>query len=98
MCVNRNLRGPYAKFRLFEDIEDVDLTPDAVQEMMQDAKFASAIIAMKAGRYEEAVKGFEKLTTPYASFYMAQVGTEKGWGGGGGGGGGLISSDVGLTY
>ena len=71
--MTRNLRGPYAKVRLFEDVEDADLTPDAVQEMMKDAKFASATIAMRAGRYEEAVKGFEKLTTPYASFYSAQV-------------------------
>ena len=61
------------KTRLFDDGDDGDLLPEALQEMIQDAKFASATIAMREGRYEDAVKGFERLTTPYASFYRAQV-------------------------
>ncbi|XP_076453510.1 LOW QUALITY PROTEIN: E3 SUMO-protein ligase RanBP2-like [Babylonia areolata] len=71
--LEKNQRGPYVKVRLFDDGDDADLTPAATQEMTQDAKFASATIAMREGRYEDAVKGFERLTTPYASFYRAQI-------------------------
>jgi hypothetical protein len=58
---------------MFEDGSDADLSPEAVNELLQDTKFATATIAMREGRYEDAIKGFEKLTTPYASFYRAQV-------------------------
>ena len=58
---------------MFEDGSDSDLTPEAVEKLVKDAKFASACISMKEGRYEDAIKGFEHLTTPYASFYRAQV-------------------------
>ncbi|XP_070173906.1 E3 SUMO-protein ligase RanBP2-like isoform X2 [Littorina saxatilis] len=69
----KNMRGQYGKVRLFDDGNDADLTPEVVRDMTQDTKFAVAVIAMREGRYEEAVRGFEPLTTPYASFYRAQI-------------------------
>ncbi|KAK7485488.1 hypothetical protein BaRGS_00023298 [Batillaria attramentaria] len=71
--LEKNQRGPRPKMRMFDDGDDADQTLVAVQELLQDAKFASAVIAMREGRYEEAIKGFEKLTTPWASFYRAQI-------------------------
>ncbi|KAL8618871.1 hypothetical protein ACOMHN_000878 [Nucella lapillus] len=71
--LEKNQRGPQVKVCLFDDGDDGDLTPATTQELLQDAKFASATIAMREGRYEDAIRGFERLTTPYASFYRAQI-------------------------
>lgn len=59
--------------RLFDDGGDDDLATAGIQELLQEAKFASSVLAMKEGRYEEALEGFQKLMTPWASFYKAQV-------------------------
>nr|KAG5698457.1 hypothetical protein BaRGS_021987 [Batillaria attramentaria] len=54
--LEKNQRGPRPKMRMFDDGDDADQTLVAVQELLQDAKFASAVIAMREGRYEEAIK------------------------------------------
>ena len=69
----RNQHGSQVKVRLFDDGNDGDMTPSAFRELIQEAKFATASIAMQEERYEEAVHGFEELHTPYASFNIAQV-------------------------
>lgn len=68
-----NQRSPAPKMRLFDDGNSADLLPHVVQTLQQEASFASSLIAMKEGRYEEAVRGFQNIATPWASFYRGQI-------------------------
>ena len=50
-------------------------SPDPVQlkELKEQSSFAMAMIAMREGRHEEAVQGFETMYTPQAAYYTGMV-------------------------
>ena len=49
------------------------MDPALLKEQKERAKFALAIVAMREGRHEEALNGFEKLCQPQAAYYMGLV-------------------------
>ena len=55
-----------------------EMTADSAQmkELKEQAKFAMAVVAMREGKHEEALNGFETLYQPQASYYTGLVGTQ----------------------
>ncbi|KAK3086641.1 hypothetical protein FSP39_021292, partial [Pinctada imbricata] len=71
--IERNVRIPCPKERIFPDNQNVDLDPKQVPGLIEQAKFSLATVAMREGRYEEAKEMFETLKSPWAAFYISQI-------------------------
>ncbi|KAK3769928.1 hypothetical protein RRG08_048139 [Elysia crispata] len=69
----RNQHTPMPKKRLFKEAGDMDMSPVMLRPLLDEAVFALAVHAMKGDRLEEAIKGFEKLNTPWAKFLSAKI-------------------------
>ncbi|KAK3594749.1 hypothetical protein CHS0354_014176 [Potamilus streckersoni] len=65
---------PMPKESLFPD----NSVPDTaqLQRMIEQTKFALAMVAMREGNYEEAVKGFESASSAWASYHTAKIYTQ----------------------
>ena len=52
---------------------EMSADPAQLKELKEQSNFAMATVAMREGRHEEALKGFEALYTPRASYYTGLV-------------------------
>ncbi|KAL5004271.1 hypothetical protein ScPMuIL_017727 [Solemya velum] len=68
--MEKNLTVRMPKERLFPD---KDAEPSNVKELVDKARFSLALVAFQRGQFEESLKGFDKLSDPWASFHTAQV-------------------------
>ena len=52
-----------------------EMSPDPahLKELKEQSNFAMATVAMREGRHEEALKGFETMYTPQAAYYTGMV-------------------------
>lgn len=71
--LSRNLVLKMPKERLFAEDSDNRLSSSQIKEMLSDAEYHLALCFMRRGEYEEAIKRFENLTNPWASYHAAQV-------------------------
>ncbi|KAL3864553.1 hypothetical protein ACJMK2_006225 [Sinanodonta woodiana] len=72
--LERDDHVPMPKESLFPD----NSVPDTaqLQKMIEQTKFALAMVAMREGKFEEAVKGFDGASSPWASYHTAKIYTQ----------------------
>ncbi|XP_052833102.1 E3 SUMO-protein ligase RanBP2-like [Octopus bimaculoides] len=61
------------KVRLFPDDSDNELDADRIKDLIGDCEYHLALSFMSKGDHEEAIKRFESLSNPWASYHTAQV-------------------------
>ncbi|BFZ00232.1 hypothetical protein BsWGS_03271 [Bradybaena similaris] len=71
--LQRNHHTPVPKNRLFKETGDMELPPRLVDKYMAEANFAIAHAAMRDGKFETALEGFESHQSVWAKFYCAQI-------------------------
>ncbi|CAE1301352.1 RANBP2 [Acanthosepion pharaonis] len=71
--LQKNLVLKMPKERLFAEDSDNRLSSSQIKEMLSDAEYHLALCFMRRGEYEEAIKRFENLTNPWASYHAAQI-------------------------
>ncbi|GAB1608701.1 hypothetical protein Ahia01_001154500, partial [Argonauta hians] len=71
--LQNNLVLKMPKVRLFPDDSDGDLDANRMRDLIGDCEYHLALTFMSKGDHEGAIKRFESLATPWASYHTAQV-------------------------
>ncbi|CAI9741611.1 SUMO-protein ligase 2-like isoform X4 [Octopus vulgaris] len=71
--LQKNLVLKMPKVRLFPDDSDNELDTDRIKDLIGDCEYHLALSFMSKGDHEEAIKRFESLSNPWASYHTAQV-------------------------